>query len=106
MSTNSGIVVHETTLDNARISECVGCAESTIWNYIHEMLPYIRAELPASLLEQWRTECSGVEQAELERWLAELPEGELLVDTWEQPIPRPKDNQKQEQYWLCCMNNL
>ncbi len=81
------------------LAECVGCAESTIWNYIHEMLPYIRAELPASLLEQWRTECAGVEQAELERWLAQLPEGELLVDTWEQPIPRPQDNQKQEQYY-------
>ena len=81
------------------LAECADCAESTIWNYIHEMLPYIRAELPASLLEQWRTECSGVEQAELERWLAELPEGELLVDTWSQPIPRPKDNQKQEQYY-------
>ena len=45
------------------LAESVGCAESTIWNYIHEMLPYIRAELPASLLEQWRTECSGIEQA-------------------------------------------
>ena len=63
------------------------------------MLPYIRAELPASLLEPWRTECSGVEQGELEKWLAELPEGELVVDSWEQPIPRPKDNEKQEQYY-------
>jgi hypothetical protein len=81
------------------LAECIGCAESTIWNYIHEMLPYIRAELPASLLEQWRAECSGVEQAELERWLAELPEGELVVDSWEQPILRPRDNQKQKQYY-------
>ena len=81
------------------LAECIGSAESTIWNYIQEMLPYIRAELPASLLEQWKQECSGIEQAELESWLAELPEGALLVDTWEQPIPRPKDNEKQEQYY-------
>ena len=81
------------------LAESVGCAESTIWNYIHEMLPYIRAELPASLLEQWREECPGIEQALLERWLAELPEGELVVDSWEQPIPRPKDSQKQKHYY-------
>ena len=81
------------------LAESVGCAESTIWNYIHQMLPDLRAELPACLLEQWRKECSGVEQALLERWLAELPEGELVVNTWEQPIPRPKDNQKQQQYY-------
>jgi hypothetical protein len=30
----------------------------------------------------------SVERAELEAWLAELPEGELLVDSWEQPIPQ------------------
>ena len=81
------------------LAESLGCAESTVWNYIHEMLPYIRAELPASLLEQWRKECPGMEQALLERWLAELPEGDLVVDSWEQPIPRPKDSQKQEQYY-------
>lgn len=81
------------------IGECIGCAESSIWNYIHEMLPYIRAELPASLLEQWRQECTSVEQAELERWLAELPEGDLLVDTWEQPIPRSKDKDVQKTYY-------
>ena len=36
---------------------------------------------------------------ELEHWLAELPEGALLVDTWEQPIPRPSDEQQQEAYY-------
>jgi hypothetical protein len=80
------------------IGECIGCSESTVWNYIHEMLPYIRDELPASLLEQWEQECSSVERAELEEWLAALPEGDLLVDTWEQPIPRPQDNDEQAEY--------
>ena len=81
------------------IAESIGCCEATVWNYIHEMLPYIRDELPASLLEQWRQNCDSVERAELERWLAELPEGDLLVDTWEQPIPKPQDNEIQEAYY-------
>lgn len=55
--------------------------------------------MPASLLEQWQQDCSSVERAELEIWLAELPDGELLVDTWEQPIPRPQDEEKQEAYY-------
>jgi hypothetical protein len=81
------------------IGETMECAESTVYNYIHEMLPHIRTQLPASLLEQWQKECDSVEQTELERWLAELPEGALLVDTWEQPIPRPKGKQEQEEYY-------
>jgi hypothetical protein len=81
------------------LAEAIGCAESTVWNYIHEMLPHIRTELPASLLEQWQQECDSVERAELEAWLAELPEGTLLVDTWEQPIPRPQDNDEQKAYY-------
>ena len=81
------------------IAESIGSCEATVFNYIHEMLPYIRDELPASLLEQWQKECDSVERAELEQWLAELPEGELLVDTWEQPIPRPQDNEIQEAYY-------
>jgi hypothetical protein len=81
------------------LAETIGCAESTVWNYIHEMLPYLRKGLPASLLEQWQQECDSVERAELERWLASLPEGELLVDTWEQPIPRPQDNDKQKAHY-------
>ena len=28
------------------IAECVEVAESTVFNYIHEMLPYIEATLP------------------------------------------------------------
>jgi hypothetical protein len=64
------------------------------------MLPYIREELPASLLEQWKQECTdSIKRAELEQWLADLPEGELLVDTWEQPIPRPEDDDEQEAYY-------
>ncbi len=81
------------------LAEAIGCSESTVWNYIHEILPYIRSELPASLLEQWQQECDSVERAELEAWLAELPAGELLVDTWEQPIPRPQDDEEQEAYY-------
>jgi hypothetical protein len=81
------------------IAETIECAESTVWNYIHEMLPDLRTELPASLLEQWQQECDSVERAELEAWLAELPEGTLLVDTWEQPIPRPQDQAVQEAYY-------
>ena len=81
------------------IAETIACSESTVWNYIHEMLPYIRNELPASLLEQWQHECDSLKREELEEWLAELPEGKLLVDTWEQPIPRPKDNEVQASYY-------
>jgi hypothetical protein len=81
------------------IAETIECAEATVCNYIHEMLPHIRTQLPASLLEQWQQECGSVERAELEQWLAELPEGTLLVDTWEQPIPRPQDQQEQEAYY-------
>lgn len=71
------------------IAESIECAESTVCNYIHEILPSIETQLPASLLEQWQQECPSIERAELERWLAELPAGALRVDTWEQPIPRP-----------------
>jgi hypothetical protein len=81
------------------IAEILDCAESTVCNYIHEMLPYLRTELPASLLEQWQQECDSVERAELEAWLAELAEGTLLVDTWEQPIPRPQDPEVQKAYY-------
>jgi hypothetical protein len=81
------------------IAQAIECAESTVCNYTHEMLPYIRTQLPASLLEQWQQECDSVERAELEEWLAEFPEGALLVDTWEQPIPRPQDQEVQEAYY-------
>jgi len=81
------------------LGEAIGCTESTVWNYIHEMLPYIRTELPASLLEQWKQDCDSVERAELEEWLAELPEGKLLVDTWEQPIPHPTDGDEEKAHY-------
>ncbi len=81
------------------IATTLECAESTVWNYIHQMLPHIRSQLPASLLEQWQQECPSVERAELEQWLAALPEGALLVDSWEQPIPRPSDDQEQQEYY-------
>lgn len=35
------------------IGECQAVAESTVFNYIDQMLAYIEAALPASLLEQW-----------------------------------------------------
>lgn len=81
------------------LAEMLGCSEATVWNYIHEMLPYVQQALPASLLEQWQQECPSLERAELERWLAELPDGELLVDSWEQPIPRPRNDEQQKQYY-------
>jgi hypothetical protein len=81
------------------IAETLDCAESTVCNYIHEMLPHVRSQCPASLLEQWQHECSSVERAELEEWLAELPDGDLLVDTWEQAIPRPQDSEVQEAFY-------
>ena len=52
-----------------------------------------------SLLEQWQQDCDSVERAELEEWLSELPDGDLLVDTWEHPIPRPQDDDEQEEYY-------
>ncbi|HEY9847174.1 MAG TPA: transposase family protein [Candidatus Caenarcaniphilales bacterium] len=45
-------------------AEMIECAESTVWNYIHEMLPGIRAQVSASLLEQWQQECPSLERAE------------------------------------------
>jgi DDE superfamily endonuclease/Helix-turn-helix of DDE superfamily endonuclease len=81
------------------IAQSIDCAESTVHNYIHEMLPYIRTQLPASLLEQWQQDCPSVERVELETWLTEIPEGWMLVDTWEQPIPRPEDDKVQEDYY-------
>lgn len=81
------------------IAQSIGCSESTVHNYIHEMLPYIRLQLPASLLEQWQQDCPSVERTELETWLAQLPEGSLLVDTWEQPMQRPEDDEVQEDYY-------
>lgn len=81
------------------IAETLDCAESTVCNYIHEIVPHLRSQLPASLLEQWQQECSSVERGELEAWLAEWPAGDLLVDTWEQPIPRPQDPEVQEDFY-------
>jgi DDE superfamily endonuclease/Helix-turn-helix of DDE superfamily endonuclease len=81
------------------IAVALECREATVFNYIHEMVPYIRQELPASLLEQWQTECPSVERAELETWLTALPTGALLVDSWEQPIPMPQDRDIQESYY-------
>ncbi len=51
------------------------------------------------MLEQWQQECDSVERAELEQWLTELPAGKLLVDSWEQPIPRPQDDDEQQAYY-------
>jgi DDE superfamily endonuclease/Helix-turn-helix of DDE superfamily endonuclease len=81
------------------IAVTIDCSEATVWKYIHEMLPDIRQELPASLLEQWQAECTSVERAELETWLATLPAGALLVDTWEQPMPMPQDREVQASYY-------
>ena len=63
------------------------------------MLPYLRTELPASLLKQWPQACDSVERAELEAWLAQLPQGALLGDTWEQPLARPQDHDEQQAHY-------
>jgi hypothetical protein len=42
---------------------------------------------------------SSFPEITLEEWLAELPEGSVLVDPWEQPIPRPEDSVVQEHYF-------
>jgi hypothetical protein len=81
------------------LGAAIGCSEATVWSYIHEMLPYIQRELPASLFEQWQQECPSIERSELEAWLSELPAGDLLVDTWEQPIQRPEDPEIQESFY-------
>jgi hypothetical protein len=85
------------------IAVALECREATLFNDIHEMLPDIREALPASLRSQWQTECTSVERAELETWLAPLPAGALLVDTWEQPMPMPmpmpQDREVQESYY-------
>ena len=47
------------------LAEAIGCAEFTVWNYIHEMLPYLRSELPASLLEPWQQDCDSVDGQKL-----------------------------------------
>ncbi len=78
------------------LSEWTGCAESTVWNFIHAMIPVIRAELPASLLEGWKRENSDMEQADFERLLADVTGEPLIVDAWEQERLRPKDDEKQK----------
>lgn len=78
------------------LGEWIGCAESSVWNYIHAMLPVIRAELPASLLEGWERENPGMDKAELERLLADVTPEPLIVDAWEQERLRPQDDEKQK----------
>jgi hypothetical protein len=78
------------------LSEWMGCSESTVWNYIHAMLPVIRADLPASLLEGWKRENPNMDQADLERFLADVSGEPLIVDAWEQERLRPKDDEKQK----------
>lgn len=53
------------------IAEVIECAESIMFNYIQELLHNIRAQVPASLLEQWQQEFDSIERAELEGWLTD-----------------------------------
>lgn len=54
----------------------------------------IRKILPSSLMEQAKTD-----KEELEMIRKMLTEHELIVDSWEQPRERPKDNQAQKEYY-------
>jgi hypothetical protein len=54
----------------------------------------IRRILPASLMEQAKT---GKEKLTIVKEM--LAEHELIVDSWEQPRERPKDNEAQKEYY-------
>jgi hypothetical protein len=54
----------------------------------------IRKILPSSLMEQTKKD-----KEELEMIKEMLAEYELIVDSWEQPRERPKDNQAQKEYY-------
>jgi DDE superfamily endonuclease/Helix-turn-helix of DDE superfamily endonuclease len=54
----------------------------------------IRKILPSSLMEQAK---KGKEELEMIKEM--LTEYELIVDSWEQPRERPKDNQTQKEYY-------
>ena len=54
----------------------------------------IRKILPSSLMEQAKKD-----KEELEMIKEMLTEHELIVDSWEQPRERPKDNQTQQEYY-------
>ena len=71
-----------------------GVGESTA-NYIfHRWVKILRELLPASLLEQVKKNDSDL------AWVREiLTEFELIVDSYDQPIERPKDDGEQKKYY-------
>lgn len=78
------------------LGEWIGCAESSVWNHIHAMLPVIQAELPASLLEGWKRENPVMDKAELERLLSDVTAEPLIVDAWEHERLRPQGDEEQK----------
>src|ERR687885_1814069 len=71
-----------------------GVSESTANDIFHYLSELLRELLPASLLEQVKKNPGEYE------WVQEiLANVELIVDSCEQPIPRPKDYQEQKKFY-------
>ena len=69
-------------------------SESTAHNIFHKWLPILVSFLPPSLLEQVNDKPGDLE------WVQEiLCDYELIVDSTEQPIERPLDNEEQKKYY-------
>jgi len=69
-------------------------SESTAHNLFNYWLEIFQNELPESLLEQLKKS-----PEELEKVLEELSQHELIVDTAEQAIQRPRDYKQQQNYY-------
>lgn len=69
-------------------------SESTAHKIFHKWLPILVSLLPPSLLEQVNDKPGDLE------WVQEiLCDYELIVDSTEQPIERPVDNEEQKKYY-------
>jgi hypothetical protein len=71
-----------------------GVSKTTANEIFNDWLSVLREILPCSLMEQ-------IERAE-DEWeiMSEfITEYELIIDSWEQPRERPKDNQKQKEFY-------
>lgn len=69
-------------------------SESTANDIFHNKIKILRELLPASLVEQIKKNESDWE------WVEKiLLEFELVVDSYEQPIQRPTDNEEQKKYY-------
>jgi len=73
-----------------------GCAEGSVWNYIHATLPAIKDALPASLLEKRRRTAPDLTPGQSEAPLAEIADDPLPVDASRM---RPGDCDEQEEWY-------